>query len=402
MSLRSDFNKLGNNQKPPSSSLFHPAPSRQSMETKSVDPMQLMEDYKPYLRIDSKEKYMPLDIDTYIEHCALMIDDVEVEPAGSLTREALLEIVNDQETYFLEKGIRGELRLQPPKDPKHPLANIIYSKANWRESAAIYGKVFEQVITEADGRKLDVYAIHYMLTYGYDDPTSVLPFFKDKYHPGWHFGDIEHIVVYVLRNPHPHCEKLVGDIVKVYFAQHGSGEGECVLGENIETGFAAPGSQRRGDKHVLVSVARGTHASYPKAGTTCRIVGLFNDVIGDTMDNQLWIPRVVPDEPFFSAKNLTYGGSNVTVEREYWKNEPTGTRYYSTGAMMRCALIGFTCLDDKYYDWIKYGNKKQGNFMRFDHEVMSSQHVPVPVALAEEKVAANDRNGLTTPLLASY
>jgi hypothetical protein len=319
----------------------------------------LLDRYKPYLRIDRKEPFPPMAIEQYIANSALYAGDKEVMKPGQLNMATLAKIRENPKAFFQENKLEeSTLRIQPTLHPDEKGSEAFYAPANWRNTAKIYGKAFDEKIREKDGTELEVFTLHYALTYGFDDPTSCLPFFKKNKTPGWHPGDIERVTVYVLSNDHPtDASKKRGDILKVYFAQHGSGEGECVSGDKIE----------RDNDHVVINVARGTHASYPRPGRWLRIMGCFNDIIDPAKQDKPWQPEVVADEQLFEMDNVKYG--DVTAKKGFW-NPQIGERYLSTNTCARCCCATCACCPDTQFEWIK------DQCMRFDHVVIESQHRP--------------------------
>lgn len=81
---------------------------------------------------------------------------------------------------------------------------------------------------------------------------------------GYHYGDVERITL--LYDMEPSLRK---NPVKVYFNAHSRGQGTLVDYEECE---------KTPEGHIVVYVAKGSHASYPKPGKYWRIMGTANDV----------------------------------------------------------------------------------------------------------------------------
>lgn len=109
------------------------------------------------------------------------------------------------------------------------------------------------------------YAVTYAIVYK-DNPAIGLGhcFCPTSETLGYHHGDVERITLLYDMEPSLRKEPL-----KVYFNAHSRGQG-TLLDYNA--------CEKSPDGQLVVYIARGSHASYPKPGTYWRIMGVANDV----------------------------------------------------------------------------------------------------------------------------
>ncbi|MFM8453638.1 MAG: Vps62-related protein, partial [Gammaproteobacteria bacterium] len=309
----------------------------------------LLERYRPYFYFDEAEQYYPCLIEDYIKNADLVYNVqpqragnspyiMPVLPAGSLTQEKLMTRSNAEwQADLKDKYSNISLGLVPDEAFKK-------GPENWKESAGVYARMFKTTIREKKGEIKELFAFVYILAYAYNNPnTACACCFKDREKiEGWHYGDLENIVVYVENNAgNP------GKIYKVFYDAHGSGEGEWVPSSKVPI---------QEETHPVVYVAQGSHAHYKKPGTFCRIAFCCNDVISPGKA-QVWKPRVISnpeDLKIFDRQGLKFGLDSVDTYKSYFQADHRGLKYSTTGFMRLCCL----CLDSKI-------------FMNFDHEILS-------------------------------
>lgn len=203
-----------------------------------MNDLELVNKFKPIYYIHSQEQYFPAVIKTYISLSTINKNDNGDEIFKSdndlLSSEILAQNMKLSEYSSLNND-KSTLRLKPEYDyyirGDSDLPNI-----------PIYSNII---------RKENKTYINYNTFFSYNHDYLIMGFA----YIGHHYADIEHITV-----------ELVNDkISRIYFAQHSYGEWKNTT--EFET---------EGDRPICY-IAKGSHATYPYAGTYVRICGFAND-----------------------------------------------------------------------------------------------------------------------------
>ncbi len=154
------------------------------------------------------------------------------------------------------------------------------------------------------------YEVNYIFNFPYNPPFNVLKVQKT----GQHYGDLEHITMFI-RKP---ITGKINDIIKVMYGGHGRLDGRWVDFKDLPIE----------NNKVVVYVAKGSHALYPKKGLVFRLGGVAND---ETSNDYKWEPKTVI--PIYNESNPNF------------KKETMGWIYFSG----RFGNDGITSLGDKYW-----------------------------------------------------
>jgi len=200
-----------------------PSVSIYGNELLELSEQQLAERFRPYFYFDSKEKYLPMSMESVLENSRLLYQGEELVPQGKLNGFNLNTFNNVPNPNMLaidtDKSVWGGSKYAP-----------LYARVRARES----------MIT-----------INYILNYAYNGSSYVFGLIP----AGKHQGDIEHVTLQI--------SVFTGEILRMFFSHHGSGYWVC--GKDLQMS-----PDGHGHLHPCVYVARSAHAMYHRPGHYAR------------------------------------------------------------------------------------------------------------------------------------
>ena len=208
--------------------------------------------HRPIYWLHAEESAFPMGLREYVEYCEAVDPDGKPYTTDRLTPARMHALM--QELGAAPRG--ATLRVKPEFEPIHRGRPDV-------DQVPIYTNHYK-----ANGK----HYVNYITCYSYNRPFRVMRFLK----VGEHWCDIEHQTLELDADLKP---------VRLYYAAHGGENGVWVAWDDVE---------KSGDRPV-VYVAKGSHASYPKAGYWFRLFGAAND---QTARGFLWDPAL---EPIYDA-----------------------------------------------------------------------------------------------------
>lgn len=187
--------------------------------------MELSYKYRPVFYLHSKEQYLPIDFNRYMEEAKLKEEKLKDETL---------------QTYFLPQGMET------------PIIRDYFPSTEELTQVPLY--VNTRIVPIQNGFK---YYITYAHLYAYNGPETVCCCFQ----VGQHYADIEHVTLDVHVN-------LNGDVSldRMYTSRHNGG----VWVDRVDMEFNAQ------DRPIVYSSLNG-HASYHKPGVYWRFWGFAKD-----------------------------------------------------------------------------------------------------------------------------
>lgn len=222
----------------------------------------IIELYRPQIRLHHNEQYYPVTIDFALSACELWHKDTLILKAGHVNQKSLTDKSSNKtdltnttinKDYYLKIIDHKKLIGEPYKLPNIP----------------IYATVSEIQYTDPTGQKRVYWDIAYHVLYLYNGPITLLG------SEGVHYWDNEMAIIRIDPSKAPHIDA----IQYIFLSQHSAGA------------WLKPNNFQFDGTHPIVYSARNSHAHYSTASYWPRLFAFASD---RTSDNGIhWNPPVL-------------------------------------------------------------------------------------------------------------
>lgn len=224
---------------------------------------QFIEGYKPVIYLHSEEKYYPILAEDYFLHSETSMHEENgavLIPPGEMSMEEIYDLNNTGKK-------RTNFYFEIPYSVRWGSDPAFHTDKNGNLKMPIYAIAY---VKEREG--VPKIYVHYMFLYGHNGGYRPLKVNLMKL--GEHKADLEHITIEI--------DQKTKKLERLFLAAHGR-EGVWMEADHKDLEY-------EGNTHPVVYSAKGSHATYPRAGVYIRIFGFAND---HTKKAVRWDPDVI-------------------------------------------------------------------------------------------------------------